>query len=133
MSDEAIVSIVVSVIGFLSLWLKARYGEQKVEEATKKLDANTAMTAKIEKQTNGGLDDRFADHGSRISALESKVGTIDLKVDAVNKNLDSTRHDIRGHLGTLTNAVNSLTLLVAGKAVNPLPPPTTATSPEKEA
>ena len=124
MSDAAIANIVTGVVtvativsGFLTLWAKLKYGVHKVEETSAKVDVNTQLTEKINKQTNGGLDDRFADHAERITALEMKVAAVDAKQDALSKNLDSTRHEIRGHLYTITN---NLTLLTAQRAQAPV-------------
>lgn len=121
MSDAAIASIVtgfvtvmLSLIGFLTLWAKLKYGEKKVEAVSTKIDANTALTKKIDGQTNGGLDDRFADHAARITALESKVSAVDAKQDAIAKTLDSTRHELRGQLQAITQL-----LMVAGMSKKP--------------
>jgi hypothetical protein len=51
MSDAAVASIVTGivtmttiVVGFLTLWVKLRYGEAKVAAVEEKIDANTEMT-----------------------------------------------------------------------------------------
>lgn len=91
MSDAAVanlitglVTITTMVIGFLSLWLKLKYGVEKAEEAAvnaikveRKIDQNTAITKEqgnaareaadnavfsaneLAKQMNGMLDDRI--------------------------------------------------------------------------
>ncbi len=88
MSDAAIASIVTGIvtvatllIGFLTLWVKLRYGEEKTDKVEKKIDDNTVLTkaatvaaaqsaavavetatesrkatAEIAKKLNGGVD-----------------------------------------------------------------------------
>lgn len=118
-----LVTITTMVIGFLTLWVKLKYGVDKADEAARvakvvedKVDDNTAITARIEKQTNGGLDERLdikfqqlADHDARITALEAKVEAVKVATDALGKNLDSTRHEMRGHLQTISTNLHVLT------------------------
>ena len=120
MSDGAITTIcacvastVVSVIGFLTLWVKLKYGvepqakalAQKTDVVEKKIDANTLVTTEAKDAvSNGALaayEARFNEHDTRISALETKI-------DSVSKNIDSTRHEMRNSLQTLTNMVGML-------------------------
>lgn len=145
MSDAAVATIVGGlvtmlgmVIGFLKLWVDIRYGNKKAEDAavkageaaTKagevedKLDANTAITSRIEAQTNGPLSEKFAnlenrisakfgqvdEHAARIGALELKVEAIKVSLDGLNKNLDSTRHEFRGHFQTIVNSLQLLAI-----------------------
>lgn len=140
MTDGAITTIVAGVItvttmvvGFLTLWVKLKYGAEKAEETASKvkvvegkIDDNTRITARIEKQTNGPLSNRLAqydaklaqldDHNARIGALEVKVEAIKSSLDSLGKNLDSTRHEIRSNLQTITN---NLQLLAMKDAVTP--------------
>jgi DNA repair ATPase RecN len=147
MSDAAMaslvtgsVTIVTLVIGFLTLWIKLKYGVVKAEEAAnnaqrvegkidnaataaqvvaKNLAHNTELTSRIEKQTNGPLTaklDLIEDHSARIAALEGKVESIKNTLDGMSKNLDSTRHELRGHLQTITNSIQLL-------AIKPVPTP----------
>lgn len=92
MSDAAIANVVtglvtvtVTVIGFLTLWVKLRYGAERADIVEKKIDNNTAITsagtaaatksankaevtadrARVAAETitemlNGGFDDRIA-------------------------------------------------------------------------
>jgi hypothetical protein len=152
MSDESIITVTTLVIGFLSMWLKLHYSEKKVEQKVDKaagkaaeaasnaqrvehkIDDNTALTRKIDGQTNGGLDDRFSDHARRIAALEAtvagvktKVDGVEAKVDGLGKNIDSTRHEFRGYFGIITN---NLSILSGVKAIPiPLPAPPTPIPP----
>lgn len=120
MSDAAIVSVVTGVVTittiittFLTLWVKLRYGVTKASENSRrvedKIDSNTEMTARIEEQTNGALDaklSQLSDHAKRISALESKLDANTVKLESVSKNIDSTRHEMRGHLQTIVNKLD---------------------------
>lgn len=134
MSDGAIVTvmtgvvtIVMGVIGFLTLWVKLKYGVERADEAAenaqkveKKLDENTKITARIEQQTNGPLTTRLAkfeeklgqleDHNTRIGALEMKVEATRTALDGLNKNLDSTLHEIRGQLQTINTSLHILSI-----------------------
>jgi hypothetical protein len=92
-----------------------------------KIDDNTALTKavakntgealpvlnKIERQTNGGLDARLeqiADHAKRIGALEGQMAALKVSVDSASKNVDSTRHEVRGHMQTVMNKLDLLAL-----------------------
>lgn len=152
MSDGAVIAIVTgcvtvttSLVGFLTLWLKLKYGADKAAEAVvkaaeveKKIDANTVITEEgarvaadsakeavqtakeakvatesIANKLNGALEakihsavedhDLVQEHSSRIVALENKMLAVQATVESVSKNLDSTRHEMRGHLQTITN------------------------------
>ena len=113
MSDAAIANLVTGVVtvatllvGFFTLWVKLRYNATNIEG---KVDANTAMTARIERQTNGPLTERLnqlEDHAMRIQALEGKIGAVEVKIEGLGKNVDSTRHEIRGHFQTVMNQLN---------------------------
>lgn len=133
MSDAAIanivtgiVTIVTLVIGFLTLWVKLKYGAEKAEEAAvkadiveSKIDANTKISAaaaasaqKAEHQTNGvmtALKAQITDHNSRIIALEAQMAALKVSVDSVKSNIDSTRHEMRGHFQTMTNKLDLIT------------------------
>lgn len=139
MSDAAITAIVSGVItvagmvvGFLTLWVKIKYGVEKVKEVESKVDANTVLTGearsasvRASEHTASCDEDRARilkvqeDHGARITALEAQMTAIGVKVDGVDKNINSTRHEVRGHLQTITN---SITALAMKSASNPMPP-----------
>lgn len=120
MSDSAVanimtdlVTITITVVGFLTLWVKLRYGIRKTESVESKLDDNTAMTASIQRQTNGVLDTRLSqldDHGTRIAALEAKMEAMKAALDGLGHNLDSTRHELRGQLQTITSGLQLLSI-----------------------
>lgn len=132
MSDAAISSIVAGVltlatmvIGFLTLWLKVKYGVDRVNAVEGKIDHNTNLTTQAAdaaaKASEHALtcDEERAkllrvlnDHDTRIAALEAQIGAIRTSVDAVSRNIDSTRHEMRGHLQTLTSKLDILTLTV---------------------
>lgn len=130
---SGVVTIVVGIIGFFTLWLKLKYGVEKVDEAAtnaqkveKKIDENTRITARIEQQTNGPLTSRLAkfeeklgqleDHNTRISALEVKVEATRTALDSLSKNLDSTRHEIRGQLQTISTSLHILSIKGYGES-----------------
>ncbi len=146
MSDSAIttiassiVTVILGLIGFATLWLKIKYGTEQAEKAAvkaeiavaqavvveKKIDNNTVISTEAkhaaqnaERQTNGvmtGYDSHIASlverteaHQNRIAALESQIITLQSAVDSVNKNVDSTRHEFRGSLQTITNQLSLL-------------------------
>jgi flagellin-like hook-associated protein FlgL len=135
---NGVITVVSTIAGVVVLWLQLRRTDAKAKlAATKaaaceekmdanakvvetKLDVNTKLTEKIDEQTNGGLDKKLAEiasHAQRIAALEAtvvgvknKIDGVEGKVDVLGKNLDSTRHEFRGHFGTITNTLTSLTL-----------------------
>lgn len=125
MSDAAITAICagaanifIALLGFLTLWVKLKYGTQKAAERAaenaavveKKLDANTLVTTETkEAVSNGALSSyeaRFTEHDARIAALEVKVDAVSKNVDTVSKNVDSTRHELRGSLQTVMNKLD---------------------------
>jgi hypothetical protein len=118
---NGLITVVTMVLGFIPIYLKLKQSATKAEEAATnaklvehKIDANTVLTEKIDEQTNGGLDrklSQISDHAARIADLEGKIVGVEGKVDSLGKNLDSTRHEFRGHFGTITNALNSLTIM----------------------
>lgn len=127
MSDAAIASVVTGLVtvvtlitGFLTLWVKLRYGVEKAEEAATKaklvehkIDTNTQITERIEKQTNGPLSARLQqleDHAARIGTLEVKVETIRTGLENVGKNIDSTRHEMRTQLQTVISNLHVLSI-----------------------
>lgn len=117
MSDTAIATIcscaiqaVIGILGFLTLWVKLKYGmEPKAESLAKKLDANTLVTTETkEAVSNGGLsayDARFNEHDVRIAAVEAAL-------DTVSKNVDSTRHEMRS---TFQSVISKLDLMAIRK------------------
>lgn len=82
-----VVTVTTLVVGFLTLWLKMRYGAEKAEEAAAKakvveakLDANTLTTNSVDgkadtivSQTNGAMDrirELVARTADRVEKLE---------------------------------------------------------------
>ena len=130
MSDAAItalvsglVTITTIVVGFLTLWVKLKYGAEKVDYVAQKLDANTELTSeakdaaakasehadKCDKERTK-LVSMFRDHDLRISALEVSVEAIKVNLDGLGKNLDSTRHELRGHLQTISTSIQLMSM-----------------------
>lgn len=138
MSDAAIATIagtilqvVVLVIGLLTLWIKIKYGadkaeesvvttNQKAEEIERKIDDNTAISklaadsaSKAEHQTNGVLTQfrmQMTDHTNRIVTLEAQITAIKSAIDNVKNNVDNTRDEMRGHLQTIGNKLDLISL-----------------------
>lgn len=137
MSDAAIASIVTGivtistmVIGFLTLWIKLRYGVEKAEEvATKaqdmedKIDHNTTITTEakdaatqVQSESNARNEEMekvastLMEHHSRISALETQLMALKVSVDGVTRDITSTRHEMRGHFQTLVNKLDIMTV-----------------------
>lgn len=118
MSDGAIASITAAlitittmVIGFMTLWVKLKYGVKTAESVETKVDHNTAMTERIEQQTNGVLTtrlDQLDEHASRILTLEKDVAAIKNSLDGLVSTLSSTRHELRGQLQVISNGMNLL-------------------------
>lgn len=133
MSDAAIttivsgfVQVVVLVVGFLTLWVKLKYGVEKAErsataaatkahEVEQKLDANTVTTQAVSdkadtivSQTNGTMDQ-----------LRMIVAKIAERVDKLEEYNHTSAH-------RLLNAINAVHLkvaeLFAGQGKNPLAP-----------
>ncbi len=109
---------------------------RKATLVEEKLDQNTVISTqakdaaqKAERQTNGvmtGYDSHITrlvettvEHHNRIVALEAHIVLLQGSVDAVVKTVDSTRHELRGTLQTITN---KLDLLAFNR---PLVPPST--------
>lgn len=130
MSDAAVanlitgaVTITTLVVGFLTLWVKLRYGVKKAEEVSvkaesveNKIDHNTILTQEAKDAANKASDhtslcdverkemlSAMRDHEARISSIEGQMAMIKGSVDSVQKDLTSTRHEIRGNLQTITN------------------------------
>lgn len=123
MSDAAIaslatcgVTIATMLIGFLTMWVRLRYGVEKAEEAAKKaatvegkIDDNNAMTARIEKQTNGPLQaklEQMADHAERITVLERDAVAIKAGLESLTASVSSKHHEVRGSLQAITNLLH---------------------------
>lgn len=129
-----LVTIFLSLIGFLTLWVKLRYGVNKAEEAVvnarasaqtleRKIDETSIVATQVKDHVTS-CDDRYralseaiAHHDNRLLALETQVTSIqtgmaavDKSVEAVTDNIRSTRHEIRGSLQTITNQISLLTL-----------------------
>jgi uncharacterized coiled-coil DUF342 family protein len=151
MSDAAVttivtglVTIIISVVGFLTMWVKLKYGageavkaahnvqrvESKIDKAATAAEVvatnlahNTELTSRIEKQTNGPLSEKLElieDHSTRIAALEAKVEGVKATIDTVNKNLDSTRHEVRGHLQTLSGKLDLIGMTIPRPVTPPI-------------
>lgn len=129
-----VLQALLAIVGFFTLWIKVKYGTDAAKTASNraeasatvaatkvaivedKIDANTVITAqtkasteKIERQTNGAMnrhDDQIADHGNRINSLELQMTALKLAVDTVTKTVDSTRHEMRGHLQAVVSKLD---------------------------
>lgn len=127
MSDSAVATIVTGlvtmvtlVVGFLTLWVKLKYGADKVE---RKIDINTALTKagteaastnarvaasaatkaadKAEAlaiQMNGGLDDRM------IAIVKAHTGPLATLLESHARQDDANMVEIRLALGELKKA-----------------------------
>lgn len=116
----ATVTIVTMVVGFLTLWVKLKYGEEKVQKVEDKLDDNTRVTrvgnaltessakaaathaataaAKAEalsSQLNGKLEERM---GALIKQQLEPI--IDMLKDHVVKD-ETSFAEVKEHLGKL--------------------------------
>lgn len=131
MSDAAIASIVTGlvtvttlIVGFLTLWVKLRYGESATRKVGEKVEENTEITTEAKDAANKavahalGCDKEraallkgLADHDGRIAALESQMAALKVSMDGVTKNVDSTRHEMRSHLQTLSGKLDLIALV----------------------
>lgn len=126
MSDAAIacimtglVNVATMLIGFLTLWVKLRYAGEKADEVEKKLDDNTAITHEVKASADKAslhvegcdermrtLNARLTDHDTRISSVEARLTAVQATADNLAKNVDSTRHEMRGHLQSVSNKLD---------------------------
>lgn len=125
------------IIGFLKVQSQLKNAESdakvaahKAEEAAdsaavvmQKIDTNTTITTEAKDAASRAAvhseecdEERakllrgLADHDSRIIALEVQMAAIKVSVDAVAKSVDSTRHEMRGHLQTITNSLHMMSM-----------------------
>ncbi len=139
MSDAAVATIVSGaitivglVVGFLTMWVKLTHASAKAEQAVdqakvveNKIDHNTSMTAqaavaaeKASEHTADCDEERvrilkgLAGHDGRISALETQMPALRLALEGVTKNLDTTRHEMRGHLQAVVSKLDLLSLTI---------------------
>lgn len=104
MSDGAVVaivtgcvSIVATIVAFLTLWVKLKYGVEKTVAVETKLDANTALT-------KAGTD---AAAGAAAKA-ERKAEEAVLKVEAVDDKANTIVHQTNGTQEVLKTLVTTL-------------------------
>lgn len=147
MSDSAItvivagcVQVAVLIVGFLTLWVKLRYGTEQAERAAvkaqiveKKIDNNTILTVKgtaaaaetaaevkatLDKKLNGGLDAALKEAVTPVKeALESHMAKdaedmAEIK-DKLSEHVEYTHkrhHDILDAVGVLSNKLTALIL-----------------------
>ena len=127
------VNIATLLAAFLTLWLKLKYSEKKAEELAiktdsiesktdtveQKIDENTHITVQAREATHRfrehteACDDRLtklnkvlSDHDSRIIALEAQMVALRLSMETIDRNVNSTRHEMRGHLQSIVNKMD---------------------------
>lgn len=133
MSDAAITSIVTGVVtivtlmvGFLTLWIRLKYGiEGKTDSVSKKLDDNTQLTKNardearvsamsatttretvedINRKLNGGIDSAVLTAVAPLhTALEEKIET---KLKELTDYVHQRNHDFLNVLGEQNNKVS---------------------------
>lgn len=144
-----VVQITVYIIGFLTLRAKLQYGILKAEETATtaattavavakvvedKVDHNTQITAKAaEAATKASIhaetcdDERtnllksLSEHDVRISGLESQMSALKVMTEALSKNVDSTRHEMRGQLQTLVSKLDLMSMNMSRATVAQTP------------
>lgn len=166
MSDAAVAAVVTGVVtvttmvvGFLTLWVKLKYGVEitkeasehakkvtvkaeesvkKAEESAKKaeesvitvsnkIDRNTELTVEVKEVATKASEHAIScdeekvrlfnlihDHESRIASIEAQIVTVKMATEAVSKNLDSTRHEMRGHMQTMANKLDLMFATISG-------------------
>ena len=98
---------------------RQRDGKRQVaaKTATEAKDTAREMAQNIKEKLNGGLDsavesatrpmsDLIQSHDARITSLETQMVVLKAAVDGMSKNLDSTRHEMRGHLQVMANKLD---------------------------
>ena len=109
-----LLQITILVVGFLTLWVKLRYGAEKAAEAVikaqlveDKLDANSLTTSAVDakadtivNQTNGTMD-----------ALRDLVGRIAIRVEKLEEHNRISSHRVLDTLNALHLKVAELTAL----------------------
>lgn len=82
----------------------------KVDSVVAKIDDNTAITTQAKdaatnfKQHSEACTQDIRGHEARIATLEAQIGLI-------NKNIDSTRHEMRTNLQTVMNKLDTMMLV----------------------
>lgn len=132
-----LVNVATLLAAFLTLWLKLKYSEKKAEELAvktdsiesktdsveQKIDENTHLTVQAREATHRfrehteACDDRLnklnktlSDHDSRIIALEAQMVALRISMETIDKNVNSTRHEMRGHLQTIVTKMDLMTV-----------------------
>lgn len=80
---------------------------------------NGAMDARIRSAIDGHAS--IQDHGERLTALESQMATFELSLEGVAHNVDSTRHEMRGHMQTIIT--NQFAAMAGKPLTSPTPSP----------
>lgn len=120
---SGVVQVVTILVAFFTLWLKLKYGDEKVKAVEGKVDHNTALTTEVKDaatkasehaescdEERGKILSSLNDHNTRINSLEAQMTVLKASVDKVSANIDSTRHEMRGHLQTITNSLQLLAI-----------------------
>ncbi len=102
--------------GIKAVATNAKVAAENASDAKDAASDAKDVASDISSRLNGALECRIAvavqghevvqDHTNRIAALEEKVQVIKLTLDSVAKSVDSTRHELRGHLQTITNQLS---------------------------
>lgn len=136
-----VITIATIVGTWITMWLKLRYGLERGEEIARKavevehkVDQNTQITSiakdaafkaaehaedcdnrwKELDSTWEKVNFALQDHQSRILALEGKFAALQTQVESVGKNIDSTRHEMRGHLQTIGTKLDIIGMTKTG-------------------
>ena len=128
-----LVTIITTVVGLITLWLKLKY---KVADVEDKIQTNTEITQRAEmaadravEHTEACDEDRaqvfklLSEHDARIVSLEGQIGILKVSIDSVTKSVDSTRQELRGHLQSLGNKLDLVSVAVL-RTTTTLPAPT---------
>ena len=116
MSDAAIASIVTGMVtmttivaGFLTIWVKMKYGAEKAEEVSKKVDNNTEITKRgIEEAGTHAAIAADAAKDAASAATHAAVKT-DALSEQLNGKLEAKIGEIvKGHIDGLKGHVESV-------------------------
>ena len=117
-----LVTITTTVVGLMTLWLKLKYKVAGVED---KIQTNTEITQRAERAADRAVEhteacdeDRaqvfklLSEHDTRIVSLEAQMASLKVSVDGVSKSVDSTRHEMRTYMQSLTNKLDLVSIAI---------------------
>jgi small-conductance mechanosensitive channel len=118
--DSAVLSVEGKLDANTAISTQAR---ESSAVAASKASAAEPVIRQIEKQTNGTLDAQ----AHQLSVNTQKIAALEIKLESLDKNLTSTRHELRGHLQTI---MTTLALIKANTGTSSVQPVVLPVSPK---